>query len=191
MNSIDPNWDDSVRYTVYISPDPTFEDILVTECINAVSDTSVEVIHLTDGLTYWWKVLAEDLQGHHVWSLETWSFAFIWEEGDELSAGSRSRHSTGEGGLSEIPKEFSIVSTYPNPFNSRTTVEVALPSTAKLFVSVYDIIGREVSVLADRNYSAGYHSFSFNGTDLPSGIYFIRADVPGKMNQLKKIVLLK
>jgi hypothetical protein len=187
-NTTDPTPNDSVRFTVYISPDSTFEDILVTECINAVSDTSVDVIHLTDSTTYWWKVLAEDLHGNQTWSNETWSFTFNWDDpGDELS----SRRSLGEGGLSEKPDKFEIVSTYPNPFNSTLTVTIALPETSPLTLKIFDTLGREIFTLANNSYSAGYHLFSFNAQNQSSGIYFIHASVTGKMNEIRKIVLVK
>jgi hypothetical protein len=187
-NTIDPDEGDSVRFTVYISPDETFEDILVTECINALSDTSVEVIHLTDSTTYWWKVLAEDLYGNQTWSIETWSFTFIWDDpGDELS----SRRSTGEDGLSEIPKEFGIVSTYPNPFNPKLTVIVELPEQSHLELDVININGSVVANLVDRNLQTGCHIFNFRAENLSSGIYFVRAKIPGGKNKIRKVVLIR
>jgi hypothetical protein len=91
----------------------------------------------------------------------------------------------------EIPTRFRIESLYPNPFNPTLTVTIGLPEKSKLHVSIYNVNGQQVATLADDSYPAGYHLLTFDGSDFSSGIYFIRATVPGKMNQLKKVVLMK
>jgi hypothetical protein len=63
--------------------------------------------------------------------------------------------------------------------------------TSDLRVVVYNVMGREVIELTNRQYQAGYHSFVFDGTGLSSGVYFVHAIVPGKLNQVQKIVLMK
>ncbi len=90
-----------------------------------------------------------------------------------------------------IPTEYEIAAAYPNPFNSTTRISVALPEVSDLRVSVFNIIGQEVAVIADANYSAGYHNFTFDAGDMASGVYFVQASVPGRMNNLKKIVLIR
>ena len=92
---------------------------------------------------------------------------------------------------SSIPSEFQLMSVYPNPFNPSTTITVGLPQAAELKVAVYNLLGREIAVLAGSRHRAGYHSFVFDGTELPSGIYFVRATVPGEMNQVRKVMLMK
>ncbi|MDP8205482.1 MAG: T9SS type A sorting domain-containing protein [Candidatus Electryonea clarkiae] len=90
-----------------------------------------------------------------------------------------------------IPEEFSLTSLYPNPFNSTITATIGLPETSVLEMRVYNILGKEVGVLAEGRYSAGYHRLNFNADDLASGIYFIHAIVPGEMKLVRKIVLLR
>ncbi|RKY45668.1 MAG: hypothetical protein DRP88_07170, partial [Candidatus Neomarinimicrobiota bacterium] len=65
-------------------------------------------------------------------------------------------------------------SPYPNPFNPITTISFQIPEEARLKAEVFDILGRRVSILADREYTPGVYSINFNGKNLPSGIYFIR-----------------
>jgi len=89
------------------------------------------------------------------------------------------------------PGDFIITSIYPNPFNSSTNVSIVLPVSSGLRLSVFNIAGQEVALLADERYSVGYHQFTFNADDLSSGIYFIHATVPGKMNEIRKVVLLR
>ncbi len=90
-----------------------------------------------------------------------------------------------------IPAEFDLENAYPNPFNSSTTIRISLPEDSDLEVTVYNMLGKRVDVLTNRNYLAGYHSLEFNPDNLASGIYFIQANVPGKWNSMKKVVFLK
>jgi hypothetical protein len=90
-----------------------------------------------------------------------------------------------------VPTDWSIASIYPNPFNPSTVAVIGLPDAAHLQVSVFNIMGQKITTLADGNFTQGYHSFTFDASGLSSGVYFIRAIVPGKMDELKKIVMMK
>jgi hypothetical protein len=72
------------------------------------------------------------------------------------------------------PPMVKIVSTGPNPFTDNSTVVVEAAEAAPLQVKVYDIMGREVAVLADGYVQAGLHSAVFNANTLPAGMYFCR-----------------
>ncbi len=93
---------------------------------------------------------------------------------------------------SRLPGEFELSQPYPNPFNPTTTINVTLPETAPLTVRVFDIQGRTVVTLADGgSVTAGSHAFSFDGSKLSSGIYFVQATVPGQLNEVRKLMLVK
>ncbi len=91
----------------------------------------------------------------------------------------------------QLPDEFEIVRIYPNPFNPVTSISVGLPKAAFLQMNVYNVLGQKVDILTNKTLSAGYHSFTLDASDLSSGTYFIHASVPGKMNELRKVVLMK
>ncbi len=93
--------------------------------------------------------------------------------------------------LDVIPTQFAIDKVYPNPFNPATNVAVSLPLASALKVSVFNVMGQEVARLADGRFAEGYHSFTFDAVDMASGIYFIQVIVPGKMNEMRKVMLLK
>ncbi len=93
--------------------------------------------------------------------------------------------------FSTVPTEYSIARAYPNPFNPTMTAVIGLPDAAELNVRVFNILGEQVSVLAQGRFAQGYHAFTFDATNLSSGIYFIRAHVPGKMNTVRKITLVR
>lgn len=95
-------------------------------------------------------------------------------------------------GLEEelVPTEFAIDGPWPNPFNPLTSVTVALPQAEFLDVRVFDILGREVAVLANEGKPSGWHHLSFEATNLASGIYFVKVDA-GKYRTIKKAVLMR
>lgn len=76
-----------------------------------------------------------------------------------------------------IPVVFGISQNYPNPFNPSTTIAYTLPKQSHVNITVFDVAGREVSVLVDRTMSVGPQSVVWNATDrrgssVPSGVYF-------------------
>ena len=89
-----------------------------------------------------------------------------------------------------IPTEFGLDGAYPNPFNPSTSIRVSLPETAHLAVNVYNVNGQLVAILADGTAPAGYHSFTFDATDLSSGVYFVQATANG-LNAMQKVMLVK
>jgi Secretion system C-terminal sorting domain len=91
----------------------------------------------------------------------------------------------------EVPSDFALNAAYPNPFNAMTTISVTLPETAELSLNVYNVMGEVVSELSQGSISAGTHEFSFDASNLSSGIYFVQANVPGKMSEIQKITLVK
>lgn len=79
---------------------------------------------------------------------------------------------------------------YPNPFNPTTTISFVLPNSDNVSLTVYDRIGREVSVLLDQTMGAGEHTIEFNASDLPSGIYFYRIKT-SERTEVFKMMLAK
>ena len=73
-----------------------------------------------------------------------------------------------------LPYEFSLLQNYPNPFNAGTAIGFNLPNRSHVRLDVYDILGRKIETLIDKNLSAGYHSLIWNAENKSSGIYFYR-----------------
>ncbi|RPH94672.1 T9SS C-terminal target domain-containing protein [candidate division KSB1 bacterium] len=82
------------------------------------------------------------------------------------------------------------VTCYPNPSNAKTIISLALPHASKVSLAVYDIMGHEVCALYEGMLEAGEQRYAFDGSLLPSGIYFARLDA-GTFSQTKKLMLLK
>ena len=89
-----------------------------------------------------------------------------------------------------IPKQFALYQNYPNPFNPVTEIKYNLPEASRVVLNVYNIIGQQVASLVNGNIDAGFHSVTFDGSNLPSGTYIYRLQT-GNFVQTKKMVLLK
>ncbi len=91
---------------------------------------------------------------------------------------------------SEIPLKFMLHQNYPNPFNPVTSIKFAIPSSAFTVIKVYDIIGREVAKLVDKQLSAGTYEVTFDGKNIASGVYFYRIESADFVD-VKKMMLVK
>ncbi len=87
---------------------------------------------------------------------------------------------------------------YPNPFNPSTTITYTIPTSETLHATsqqlvqlkVYDVLGREVKTLVNKEQPAGTYKVEFIANNLNSGIYFIRLNMANKIIT-KKTILLK
>ena len=88
------------------------------------------------------------------------------------------------------PFTFALEQNYPNPFNPLTKIKYSVPENGNVKLSVYNLVGEEVSVLVNERVNAGFYEVSFNASSLPSGTYFYRLQT-GNSIQTKKMILLK
>ena len=89
-----------------------------------------------------------------------------------------------------MPNKFSLLQNYPTPFNPNTVISYQLSVDGFISLKVYDIAGKEVASLVNKNQSAGYYTVEFNGANLSSGTYFYAIQA-GDFKAVKKMVLLK
>ena len=89
-----------------------------------------------------------------------------------------------------IPVKFDLSQNYPNPFNPSTNLEFGIPQPGFVSLKVYNASGMEVATLINEMKTAGYYSVRFNGSNLPSGIYFytLKAD---NFTATKRMMLVK
>jgi hypothetical protein len=91
---------------------------------------------------------------------------------------------------SELPRVFFLHQNYPNPFNPSTTIKFELPRALEVNLTVFDILGREVSVLVKDRRDAGFYGVKLDGSNLASGVYFYRLQA-GDFVATKRLLLLK
>lgn len=92
-----------------------------------------------------------------------------------------------------LPEEFILYQNYPNPFNPSTKIKFAIPSSISaslVSLKIYDVLGSEITTLINDFLTSGIYEVEFDGSKLPSGIYFYRLQSDG-FSSVKKFVLLK
>jgi hypothetical protein len=95
-----------------------------------------------------------------------------------------------ENKLGGVPSQYKLEQNYPNPFNPSTTIRYSVPEGSNVKITVYDVSGKEVRILADGYKSAGNYALSFSAGDLSSGIYYYRI-ITNRFTQTNKMLLLK
>ncbi|MFC2170661.1 FG-GAP-like repeat-containing protein [Calditrichota bacterium] len=177
-SAVDPDPDDTPRYDVWLDTQPDLSTAwLIYEGFQDTSTNTFRALDMDE--EYHWTVRATDSNTDGTWASDTFYFDTYQEDAVNLKL------------FPGIPSEYSIVSTYPNPFNPTLTVVIGLPEPSALNARIINVLGEEVAILGDGEYTPGYHRFVYDASGYPTGIYFIHAEVPGKMNEIRKIILVK
>ncbi len=173
-STTDPDLFDSVWYELQLTMDPSFENEPV-QVFETGSDTTFALDSLAQD-TWFWRVVAYDRLDYRRATEERQLLVTLDVNESEAAA---------------LPLKFAITSTYPNPFNPSLNVEVALPQTGELTVTVFNVLGEEVATLATNRFEAGYHVLTWDATRQASGVYFVRASTPNRAVAMQKVVLIK
>ena len=89
-----------------------------------------------------------------------------------------------------VPEVFFLLQNYPNPFNPSTRIKYQVASIEKVSLKVYDVLGREIKTLINKQLQPGEYEVEFDGSDLPSGVYLYRLSA-GEFSQARKMLLIK
>ena len=89
-----------------------------------------------------------------------------------------------------IPETIQLYQNYPNPFNPATTIQFSLPRSEFVELKVYNILGKKISTLVSKKLNQGNHTYTFDGRNLASGIYYYQV-VTGESMEVKKMILIK
>lgn len=95
----------------------------------------------------------------------------------------------GVGGNPDLPENISSLNCYPNPFNASITIRYVLWQTGTANLSIYNLRGQKVASLAEGPKSAGEHKLVWDGSDFPSGVYFVRLETGGSSRSIKMVLL--
>jgi agmatine/peptidylarginine deiminase len=93
-----------------------------------------------------------------------------------------------------LPEQLTLLQNWPNPFNPTTTVAYRLSSRQAVQLSIHDLLGQEIAVLADEVQGAGSHQLVWDGRDgrgrdVSAGIYFARIITPGYTTSIKMLLV--
>jgi subtilisin-like proprotein convertase family protein len=129
----------------------------------------------------WWKIVLTDIfPGADDGTLVGWGIQF----NNQTVTGIENPIVTG------IPNRFALYQNYPNPFNPATTIKYDIAKDVKVKITVYDLLGREVSVPVNEFKKSGSYSLNFDASRFASGVYFYRIEA-GEFKDVKRMVLVK
>lgn len=94
-----------------------------------------------------------------------------------------------------IPEKFALYQNYPNPFNPSTKIKFDITADGKwqkadANITVYDILGKKIAVIVNKQLDPGTYEVEFNASGLTSGVYFYRLTA-GHFSETKKLILIK
>lgn len=167
-------------YRIQVATDSGFVSLVVND--STVADTSKQMSSLTANTKYYWRVSAKNTGGTSPYS-STGNF----------TTGTQTSVNTGD----EIPKLYSLAQNYPNPFNPTSVIRYGLPERSRVTLRVFDLLGRLVTTLVDKEQEAHYYEVPWNATMASSGLYIYRisaistVDARKAFVQVKKMILLK
>jgi len=92
--------------------------------------------------------------------------------------------------IKQLPKRIALSQNYPNPFNASTVIKYELSQQSQVTINIYNILGRKVSTLIDKQQPAGYHQAIWRTDDFSSGMYFYMLQA-GDYIETKKMLLLR
>lgn len=164
----------AVNYKVQISTVWNFS--IITDSATT-SDTlyTVPFGKLSNYITYFWRVNAFNQMGSSPWS-STFSLTVLVTD---IRKSGR-----------EIPSVYNLYENYPNPFNPVTTIRFDLPKKSFVYLTVYDLLGREIVKLVQKELEAGIFNVTFNAGNLPGGVYFYKIEA-SNFSAVRKMIIVK
>jgi len=156
------DWSDvpgeGTTYGIQVSMDPSFAATVIEQFDLAASTATTD--KLRPDTVYYWRAGAVSQHGM------TWSNVRRFSTGSS-TVGVDAMMNAAQG-------EMWLPANYPNPFNGRTTMRFVLQRAGRVVLKVYDLFGREVSVVLDRTLDAGMHEVDWNTDGSPPGLYCYR-----------------
>ena len=90
----------------------------------------------------------------------------------------------------QAPRDYGVLSSYPNPFNGSTTLHFSLPRAMPVSLRAFDVLGRQVSTIAQGNFTAGSHDVRWDCSNCASGVYVVSLS-GNSFSHTRKVMLLK
>jgi hypothetical protein len=90
----------------------------------------------------------------------------------------------------KITDLFSLYQNYPNPFNPTTNIKFSIPQNEFVTLKIYNLLGQEVATLLSEKLAAGTYTYTWDASDIASGIYFYSIETP-KFRRVKKMIVLQ
>ncbi|MFO7448429.1 MAG: T9SS type A sorting domain-containing protein, partial [Ignavibacteriaceae bacterium] len=151
--------------------------------------TAKEVVHSFSEMGYWYNYFT----GDSIYVTDPSALQDTLQPG-EFSIYTTVKLPSPEPGVEEsdetIVTEYNLAQNYPNPFNPVTNIQYSVKELENVTLKIYDILGREVTILLNEVQQPGRYNIRFDGSSLSSGIYFYKLQA-GKFAETRKMILMK
>jgi len=185
---------DKLSYRLPPKPPDGIFDIRFKNDRKLVNDYGeIEVINTTETLTIAYNINLNTSE-HYNWVLtSTRGEEYLMEGSGVIKVPSAKRFTLELKAV--VPATIALHQNFPNPFNPITILKYDIPSDALVTLSIYDMLGREVTKLVNTTQEAGFKSVQWDGTNsigrsVSAGVYLYHIQV-GEFIQMRKMVLLK
>jgi hypothetical protein len=183
-----------LSYSLPPKPPSGAYDVRFKDGWRAVKDYGeIEVLNHSETLTIEYDIKV-DAGEHYNWVLSSETlYDYVLENAGELTVPSAERFTLELKAV--VPATFTLHQNFPNPFNPITTLRYDLPSDALITLSIYDMLGREITQLVNTTQEAGFRSVQWDATDsmgrpVSAGVYLYQIQA-GEFVETRKMVLLK
>ena len=150
--------DRAEKYRIQVSADDEFEKVVFDSSFTAIDSSLTLKKTLAVKQPFYWRIQASNIGGQSDWS-ETRSFIPIKQSSK----------------YSDFDKlDYTLEQNYPNPFNPITYIRYSIPEPTRVQIEVLNMLGQNVATLEDDYKSAGWHTVTFDASDLSSGFYIYR-----------------
>ncbi len=167
------SWTGSLQhYRIVIAKD----SLLSTPVLDSIlgSSHSFQSIQLQSNTKYYWKI-GGYTGCYYLWStIENFTTSLTDNVQDPFTA----------------PTKYGISQNYPNPFNPETNFEILIAKFGMVTVDVFDILGRKITTIVKKELSPGVHTFRWDASGFPAGLYIYRMTA-GNFSQTRKLTFIK
>ena len=87
--------------------------------------------------------------------------------------------------------KYKLQQNYPNPFNSSTIIKYELKNSANVNIKLYNIEGKDIKTLLNKNQNAGSYEILFNASEISAGVYFYTFEIDNVLIETRKLLLIK
>jgi len=154
---------------------PSFTESRIVFDESGITEPQKQIENLAANTRHYWRVFGEteEYEGPNsiVWLFTTAPATSV--EDDETK-----------------PNEFYLFQNYPNPFNPESIIKIQIAENTYTVLKIFDITGREIQTLINKQLEPGIYEINFDASDLTSGIYYYRLETDF-YSQTRKMILLK
>ncbi len=166
----------TTSYRLQISTDPTFATLYTERQNIPGAATQYNINNFFPSTVYYWR-----MNGTGSYGLSDWTP--VW---DFTTAATKVSIPGSDG----TPVIFALAQNFPNPFNPTTRFDYSLPADAHVTLQIFNTLGERVALVVDADQTAGFKSAEFDGTAIPSGVYYYRLQA-GTFTATMKMMLVK